>query len=253
MYKGCIYRHWHINEDGIEMSYVGQHKGENPSEDRWKNGKGYITKKVEYKSTKFADAIIEYGWRNFHHDIIEYIEAETEQELKQKIDEREKYWVAYYDSYNNGYNSTKGGKGGKGNVKGCKFSEEQKRKISESLKGYKHTEETRRKMSEGHKGLKRSEETKRKMRESHAHLTGGKHPFAQKIVCVETKQVFDTVKEAGIWCGLKNGTSISQYLKGKTKSAGKHPITKQPLHWMYFKDYILQLNKNNEDLVMNIA
>ena len=31
---------------------------------------------------------------------------------KEKLFEREKYWIEYYDSYNNGYNETKGGEGG---------------------------------------------------------------------------------------------------------------------------------------------
>jgi len=28
---------------------------------------------------------------------------------KEKLDEREIYWIKFYDSYNNGYNLTKGG------------------------------------------------------------------------------------------------------------------------------------------------
>ena len=45
----------------------------------------------------------EQGLENFCFDIIE----ECPEEL---LDEREEYWISYYDSYKNGYNSTYGGK-----------------------------------------------------------------------------------------------------------------------------------------------
>ena len=51
------------------------------------------------------DALREYGIENFTFEIIELCD-ET------KLNEREKYWIAYYDSYNNGYNMTSGGEGG---------------------------------------------------------------------------------------------------------------------------------------------
>lgn len=49
-------------------------------------------------------AMKEEGIDNFTFEIIE----ECPQEL---LNEREKYWVSYYDSYNNGYNMTTGGAG----------------------------------------------------------------------------------------------------------------------------------------------
>lgn len=33
------------------------------------------------------------------------------------------------------------------------------------------------------------------------------------------------------WCGLKGSSDIGNQIKGKTKSAGKHPDTKEKLHW----------------------
>lgn len=47
-------------------------------------------------------AFRKYGIDNFSFEIIELV---SEQELY----EREKYWIAFYDSYNNGYNETIGG------------------------------------------------------------------------------------------------------------------------------------------------
>jgi len=40
---------------------------------------------------------------NFLFEVIEEVENE-------KLDEREKYWINYYDSYYNGYNATLGGR-----------------------------------------------------------------------------------------------------------------------------------------------
>ena len=53
------------------------------------------------------------------------------------------------------------------------------------------------------------------------------------VICVETGEIFNSIKEASIWCGLK-GKSIADYLKNpdRRKTAGKHPITKEPLTWI---------------------
>lgn len=42
------------------------------------------------------------GIDNFNFEIIERCPIN-------KLNEREKYWIEYYDSFNNGYNQTKGG------------------------------------------------------------------------------------------------------------------------------------------------
>ena len=55
-----------------------------------------------------------------------------------------------------------------------------------------------------------------------------------KIRCINTGDVFDSVSQACEWCGLaKWSRSIKEYLEGKRnrKSAGKHPLTKEPLQW----------------------
>lgn len=72
---------------------------------RWgKDGIGY---KPHYDNepTKFWNAICKYGWDGFTHDIIEEgIETAEDAAI------REKYWVKYYNSYLNGYNSDEGGR-----------------------------------------------------------------------------------------------------------------------------------------------
>lgn len=60
-----------------------------------------------------------------------------------------------------------------------------------------------------------------------------------KVVCLETGQVFGSFREANEWLGYSEGnSSISDYLKNRLQSAGKHPVTKEKLHWMYYEDYI---------------
>ena len=59
--------------------------------------KDYFSQIVLYQAFK------KYGIENFLFEVLEEID-------KEKLDEREKYWISYYDSYRNGYNSTLGGR-----------------------------------------------------------------------------------------------------------------------------------------------
>lgn len=58
----------------------------------------------------------------------------------------------------------------------------------------------------------------------------------KQIKCINTGEVFNSVSEACQWCGLSSWSrSIKEYLDGKKnrKSAGKHPVTKEPLTWEF--------------------
>ena len=59
---------------------------------------------LEYNS-KFHKALRKYGLDNFIFDILEECE-------KEKLSEREQYWIEFYDSFKNGYNATPGGEYG---------------------------------------------------------------------------------------------------------------------------------------------
>lgn len=140
MVQGYIYRHWIINDEGVEKSYIGQ-TTEEPRL-RWrKDGQGYTR---QGQDTKFSNAINKYGWENFSHEIIGVVESDTKEQLIRDLDEWEKYYISKYDSFHNGYNTTTGGGNGIP-------SEESKRKNREKHIGKKHTEETRRKMSNSKK------------------------------------------------------------------------------------------------------
>lgn len=57
----------------------------------------------KYPNLTLYKAFNKYGIKNFLFSIIEECP-------KEKLDEREIYWIKYYDSYKNGYNMTPGGK-----------------------------------------------------------------------------------------------------------------------------------------------
>ena len=83
--------------------------------------------------------------------------------------------------------------------------------------GRHHTEETKRKISEAKKGKQTT-------------LVGSKHPQARKVICIETKKIFDCIKEAQEWLGKGN---IKTCIKGRTKTAGGY-------HWKYYNDYLIE-------------
>lgn len=113
-------------------------------------------------------------------------------------------------------------------------------KNNQYAKGLKMSEDTRKKMSDSHKGKMVgknnpmygkhcSEHCKELLRNK---LSGEKNPSAKKVKCLETDEIFDTVKEAANWCNIGH-SDIAAYIRGKQKSAGKHPITNEKLHWEY--------------------
>lgn len=96
--KWLIYKHTNkINK----KVYVGQTSKE--ATERWrKDGSGYLSN----PNTRFAKAILKYGWDGFNHDVIE-------QNIKsqEEANNREIYWISFYNSYDfdYGYNMTIGG------------------------------------------------------------------------------------------------------------------------------------------------
>lgn len=104
-------------------------------------------------------AMRDLGLDSFFFDVLEECENDI------VATEREKYWISYHDSFNNGYNLTPSGGYHVGN-KGRKFSEDHRRKLSKAHKGKIVSEKTRQKMSEAAKGRTISEEHKEKIRQA---------------------------------------------------------------------------------------
>lgn len=86
------------------LCYIGQSID---IKDRWLQHSYNATHKVEReKNRKLYIAFHQFGLTNFTFEVLE--ECELTQSV---LNERERYWIEYYDSYNNGYNMTKGGQG----------------------------------------------------------------------------------------------------------------------------------------------
>ena len=94
---GFIYK---ITNDINSKIYVGQTV--KTVEQRWKQHKNNYTKEYFNQLTLYK-AFNKYGIEHFEISEIEEIDDS-------KLDEREKYWISYYDSYRKGYNSTLGGR-----------------------------------------------------------------------------------------------------------------------------------------------
>ena len=136
--------------------------------------------------THFARAIRKYGKDSF---IIEEIDnAQTQDELNQK----EQYWIRYYNSVEDGYNETDAVSKCGGNTYQSKTEEEM-------------------------------EVIKNKIRQT---KLGDKNPMARKIkrtnIITNEVDIFDTVINCAKACGIQNGkTSISTRLNGQVKSPYK--------------------------------
>ena len=60
-----------------------------------------------------------------------------------------------------------------------------------------------------------------------------KHIGKEKLYyCIELDKTFKTIRGAEEATGAYH-TNVSRACKGTRKSAGKHPITNEPLHWKY--------------------
>lgn len=82
------------------MVYIGQTR--NSLEKRWNQHKSDAKK--SFTCGKLKQAIIDYGAASF---TVEQIDIAAS---KEEADEKETYWISFYDSVRNGYNTGRGGK-----------------------------------------------------------------------------------------------------------------------------------------------
>lgn len=197
MSYGIIYK---VTNKVNEKCYIGQ---TSQSLTRRKNSHRSESKNTRYKSI-FHAALKKYKEESFDWEIL--CECDDLKELNDK----EIYYIEYYDTYNNGYNLTLGGggstgfkhseetknklsflhKGKKSYWYGKHHSNETKIKISKAISGKNHynygrtfSEETCRRISESKKGFKYSLESRIKMSEAHIGKNLGiKHSGAKKYV-----------------------------------------------------------------------
>lgn len=174
-------------------------------------GKKYIGQTVEklqrrvvrhfrtINETKISRTIQKYSKYDFVYGIIEEVDD------RNLLDEREKYWIQYYDSVNNGFNIKEGGKCARG-FKQLQSSIEKRR---QKLLGKTLTEEHKQKISKAHKGKVLSKETIGKMI---AYRTGRKlsKSCKQKISNAHSKNTYELKNQNGIILVIKN---LSKFCK----------------------------------------
>ena len=121
-----------------------------------------------YDGTKFHNAIIDHGWDAFYWEVLEKDIPE------EKLNEREIFWVDYYDSFNNGFNETRGGDYG---VKS---------------RDYRHSQELIEKFREQHLGSKLDEDVLERRRRDTRRKKKEKPPKVYK-----TKEEISEAKRKG--------------------------------------------------------
>ena len=187
-----MYTVYRLENVVTKKNYIGM-TGDIPKK-RW--GKGY--------RGKMGDAI-----KQFPFDLCwkKYIEFQTPN--KEQALELESELMKWYDSIENGYNSSEYGSGH------YERTEEQKRKISEANTGKHFSEEQKRKMSEANTGKHFSEEHKKKISES---MTGEKNPMFGKHHSEDTKRKMSEAHKGKIYANTKpilqfskNGELIAEY------------------------------------------
>lgn len=195
-------------------------------ERRWQSGVGYAN------NDYFTKAITKYGWKNFSHEILDTGLSIDDAEAK------EKEYIQLFRSNDRsyGYNLSSGGEA----HDGCKFSEESRKKMSDSHIGHTYVmaEDHKKAISLALKGKKKSEEHIRHLRGrcfSDAHrekLSAAKRSIKKRVLCVETREAFDSAYDAKKKYGT-HPASINRSCKSGCRAGG--------YHWLFI-DNDLQAN-----------
>ena len=185
------------------------------------NGKKYVgqttcfhrrmkTYRYTYPNAYMEHAVNKHGLDNFDITILE------RDVPLDKLDEREQYWLDYYQSYDldKGYNI-------------CK--------IASTTKGVTHTEEWCQEHSEWLKDKWATDEEYRKFWKERMsgennyfygkRFSGDKNGHAKAVRCVELNKIYTTVQEASK-CSGTSRQNISHVLNGRQETAGGY-------HWEY--------------------
>ena len=117
----------------------------------------------------------------YEYSVIEYDVPED------KLDEREIFWISFFDSYHNGYNLTEGGNA----TRGYRHSDEWRQKMSgknHPFYGRHHSEESKQKMSVKKKGENNPFYGRHHSEETLIKFRGENNPFYGRHHSEETKQ-----------------------------------------------------------------
>ena len=206
---------------------------------RWKNHKSTLNKH------KHVNCYLQRAWDKYGEHCFKFYVLEVCENLQ--LDELEIQYIKLFNTAdaNNGYNLNAGGNG---NLLPSECVRQKMRENHADVSGAnnpnygKHmSEDIKKKMianrntpsGENHVnyGKTFSAETKAKMSANHADFSGVNHPRCRPVYCPELDREFWGAKEAEFELGI-DASYISACLIGKQKSAGKHPLTGEKLHWV---------------------
>lgn len=199
------------------------------------NGKVYIGQTIQSIKRRWNEhcgkenycrllhrAIQKYGKENFTIERIDHAHSRDE------LDNKEIFWIKFYDSINRdkGYNLLGGGN------KNHTVSDETRKKLSESCKGRKCSEKVKKLLSFLKLGKPKSKESVEKMRQTK--IKNGVHKgeknysfgrfgkesaVAKSVVNITLNKTFGSVTEAARSVGAKDCSTIVKCCKGKRKRA----------------------------------
>ena len=249
MRKGIIYVYFNrakYEKEGVEKYYVGQTM-KTIEQRAGKDGRGYGAFN-ETCNNKFANGIRKWGWNSFEGRVLEEVYEED-------LDELEKFYIEYFDSFKNGYNSTLGGEGTRGHNPYADKTEEEMEEIKEKIRNSnkKHFQNPKARENRSETVKKRFQDPKEREKASIAaknryknpkerekqsiiskaywknpeikeKILGELNPRAKKVYCKELNIIFSYAKLAEKYCIniLNSKTSgIGLTCNGKTKYSGK--------------------------------
>lgn len=187
-----------------EKLYIG--KTERDVETRWKE---HIRHKDLYLDIPLYRAFNKYGIENFEITVLEQCD-------KNIINEREKYWISYYNTYKDGYNCTKGGEGS--------LIEYEEKEIDDIIRRYQQGERLDLLCKEYHH---KYNSIKKRMldRGIIINTKAGPQKVSKKICAINPKTlkieyIYNSISEAGRQhCGKAKPANVAKLI-GKYKDTG---------------------------------
>lgn len=151
-YTGIVYLRKNQNQgEEYDWGYVGCTLDPAERNRKWNN-----PKTMNYGGKKVMEARAKWDIKLFSYTVLETYTDTDEQKLREKLHERESYYIQKFDTINKGYNSSHKGEGSAGLKKSA--AEIARRNATREANGFHHTEETKKHLSELLKGKKRSPE-----------------------------------------------------------------------------------------------
>ena len=243
-----------LTEMGTEYKYSGIYIITNTINDKVYVGQAqdlYIRTKhhiSDERNPLLKKAFKKYGLDKFTIDVLEQCETD-------KLDEREQYWMDYYEVTNRdkGYNICPIA----GSTRGVKKSQEERKQMSERASqrigdlnpfyGKEHSEETKEKIRKRKLNQKVSEETKLKLSQAH---TGKKFSEERKMAISKGLKGKKRTKEHGKHISeSKMGSTLSEEHKASISKTIREKIDKGEIDYSDRYRKVNQIDKKTNEVL----